>query len=45
MFVLEREIGVTGLGNAEVRDLTFHPDIGKHLFEEGFNLRGKLRYC
>jgi hypothetical protein len=43
LIVLQGEIGVAGLRNVQVRNLSLDPDIGERAFEEGFNLRSQLR--
>ena len=35
LFVLERKIGMSGLGKREIGDFPFDPDIGERSFEQG----------
>jgi len=42
LFVLEGKICMSGLGNAEVRELAFDPYLVERPFEEVFYLSGKL---
>jgi hypothetical protein len=42
LFVLEREVGMTGLGDTEVRDFPQDPHIREISFDQIFNLRSEL---